>query len=119
MSCGKIQSMLGRGNVEKMMKKMNIKTNEIDAEKVIIKKSDGDIVIENPQVMLMNMMGRDVYQVTGDAREGKKEEKKETKEEDIKMVMEQTGHDRSTVESKLEELNNDLAKAIMDLKKKE
>ncbi len=96
--------------IEQMMKKMNINTREIDASEVTIKADSGDIVIESPQVMIMNMMGRDVYQITGTVR-------KAPKEDDVKIVMEQTGRDKPTVEKKLEELNNDLAKAIMELKK--
>ncbi len=96
--------------IEQMMKKLNINTREIDASSVIIKAAAGDIIIESPEVMVMNMMGRDVYQITGKARPA-------PKEQDVKIVMEQTGKSRTEVERKLEEMNNDLAKAIMDLKK--
>jgi alpha-NAC-related protein len=96
--------------VEQMMKKLNITTKQVDAIEVVIKSKDGTIIIDKPEVMIMNMMGRDVYQITGKSRKG-------PKEDDVKMVMEHTGKDRATVEKKLEDLNNDLAKAIMDLKK--
>jgi alpha-NAC-related protein len=96
--------------VEQMMKKLNITTKQIEATEVIIKTKEGNLVIEAPEIMIMNMMGRDVYQITGKAKKG-------AKAEDIRMVMEHTGKDKVTVEKKLEELNNDLAKAIMELKK--
>ena len=96
--------------IEQMMKKLNINTREIDASSVIIKAASGDIVIESPEVMVMNMMGRDVYQITGKAKAG-------PKEQDVKIVMEQTGKSRNDDERKLEEMNKDLAKAIMELKK--
>jgi nascent polypeptide-associated complex subunit alpha len=96
--------------VEQMMKKLNITTKSIDATEVVIKSKDGNIVIDSPEVMIMNMMGRDVYQITGKAKKG-------VKDEDVRMVMEHTGKDKVTVEKKLEELNNDLAKTIMELKK--
>ena len=96
--------------IEQMMKKLNINTKEIDAIEVVIKTESGNIVISAPEIMVMNMMGRDVYQITGKVSAG-------AKEEDVKVVMEHTGKDRQTVEKKLEELNNDLAKAIMELKK--
>ena len=98
--------------VEQMMKKLNIKTRQIDATEVIIKTAQGDLLIKSPEVMVMNMMGRDVYQITGNAVAAKN-----VKEEDVKMVMEHTGKDKQTVEKKLEDLNNDLARAIMELKK--
>jgi len=98
--------------IEQMMKKLNINTRELNAKEVVIKTEGGDIVIDSPEVMIMNMMGKDVYQITGDVKAGKG-----VSEDDIKLVMEQTGSDRSTVEKKMEEMNNDLARVIMELKK--
>ena len=99
--------------MEQMMKKLNMNVKNIDAKEVIIKTDNGNIIISDPEVMVVDMMGKDVYQITGDISG-----KKGSNEEDIKMVMEHTGKDRQTVEKKLEELNNDLAKAIMELKGK-
>jgi len=100
------------GRIEKMMKKMGIKTEMIDAEEVIIKCKDKKIIIEKPTVMLTNVMGQDAYQVTGSVRVIS------VNEDDIKMVMEKTGKSREEVVAKLEELNNDLARAIIELKEK-
>ncbi|MBI4170621.1 MAG: nascent polypeptide-associated complex protein [Candidatus Aenigmarchaeota archaeon] len=96
--------------IEQMMKKLNINTRELDASEVTIRTDSGDIIIEAPEIMIMTMGGRDVYQITGQVRKG-------PKEEDVRTVMEHTGKDRTAVEKKLEELNNNLAKAIMELKK--
>jgi nascent polypeptide-associated complex subunit alpha len=96
-----------------MMKKLNMNVRQVPAEKVIIKSSGKDIIISDPQVMIVNTMGRDIFQITGEISE-----KATTNEDDIKTVMEKTGKDRETVVKKLEELDNDLAKAIMELKKK-
>ena len=97
--------------IQEMMKKLNMKVREIDAEKVVIHGKDKDIVIENPQIMIADMMGKEVYQITGEVCE-----RSALSEDDIKIVMNKTGKDRETVVKKLEELNNDLAKAIMELK---
>ncbi len=94
-----------------MMRKLNMNIQEIPAEVVVIKSKGKQIIISNPEVMLANMMGKDVYQITGVVSESVP-----VSEEDILMVMEQTGKDRDIVLSKLEELNNDLAKAIIELK---
>ena len=123
--------MLGMGGLgkmdpaklEKLMKKMNIDTGIVDAMEVIIKKNDGkEIVFSEPQVMTVNMQGNLVYQVSGETseRETKEDKKDEAvlKEEDVKLIMDQTGKDKETVEKTLERLNNDLAKAIMELKNK-
>jgi alpha-NAC-related protein len=100
--------------IQAMMKKLNLNVQEIPAEVVIIKTKDKHIIISRPEVMLADMMGREVYQVSGEVSESYP-----VNEDDIQMVMDKTGKDRDTVAKKLEELNNDLAKAIMELKEKE
>jgi nascent polypeptide-associated complex subunit alpha len=94
-----------------MMRKLNMNIQEIPAEMVVIKSKNKQIIISNPEVMLANMMGRDVYQITGVVSESVP-----VSEEDIRLVMEQTGKERDVVLAKLEELDNDLAKAIVELK---
>ncbi|MFA4820334.1 MAG: nascent polypeptide-associated complex protein [Candidatus Aenigmatarchaeota archaeon] len=108
--------MLGKPNpkmVEQMMKKLNMKVQEIPAELVIIKTKDKNIIISRPEIMLADMMGREVYQISGEVSESFP-----VNEDDVQLVMDKTGKDRETVVKKLEELNNDLAKAIMELKGK-
>ena len=100
--------------LEKMMKKLNMNVQQIPADVVVIKTKEKSIVISKPEVMLANMMGRDIYQVTGEVSESYP-----ISEDDIKVVMEKTGKDREAVVKKLEELNNDLAKAIIELKEAE
>lgn len=100
--------------MEKIMKKLNMNVRQVEAEVVVIKAKDRNIIISKPEIMIANLMGRDVYQIMGEVSENQP-----VREEDIKMVMEKTGKDRATVEKKLEELNNDLARAIMDLKEME
>ncbi|MBI4174451.1 MAG: nascent polypeptide-associated complex protein [Candidatus Aenigmarchaeota archaeon] len=96
--------------VEQIMKKLNMKVQEIPAELVTIKAKDKTIIISNPQIMLADMMGREVYQISGEVSESS------VNEEDVRMIMDKTGKDRDTVVKKLEELDNDLAKAIVELK---
>ena len=98
--------------MEKMMKQMGMQMNEIDAREVIIKCADSQIRIESPQVIIANIMGKKVYQVSGN----EKHESLVPKKDDVRMVMEQTGKDEKTVTEKLKELNNDLAKVILELK---
>ena len=108
--------MFGRDpkDLEKVMRKLNMNIAQIPADMVIIKSKEKQIVISNPEVMLANMMGREVYQITGEVSESVP-----ISEEDVKMIMDQTGRDRNTVVKKLEDLNNDLAKAILELKEKD
>ena len=100
--------------MKEMLKKMNINIKEVDAEEVIIKCSDRSIIISKPEIMIANMMGKDVYQISGEVSEAAT-----VNEKDIEFVMEKTGKDRDTVVKKLEELNNDLVRAIMELKGQE
>jgi nascent polypeptide-associated complex subunit alpha len=99
-------------DIEKMMRKLNMDVQQIPADIVIIKSKEKQIVISSPEVMLANMMGREVYQVTGEVSESVP-----INEDDVKIIMDKTGRDRDTVVKKLEELNNDLARAILELKK--
>jgi len=100
--------------LEKMMKKLNLNVQEIPAEVVVIKTKQKNIIISKPEIMLAKLMGRDVYQISGEVSESYN-----VSEEDIQMVMEKTGKDRDAVVRKLEELNNDLARAIIELKEAE
>lgn len=97
--------------VQEMMKKMNLKIRELKAEEVIIKCRDKNIIISEPEIMIADMLGKEVYQISGVVSEAER-----ISEEDIKLIMKKTGKDRETVVQKLEDLNNDLAKAIMELK---
>ena len=99
--------------VEQIMKKLNMKVQQIEAEEVIIRTKEKDIIISRPEIMLADMMGREVYQVSGEVSE-----RTLVNEDDVRMIMDKTGKDRDIVVKKLEELDNDLAKAIMELKEK-
>ncbi len=97
--------------IQEMMKSLKMNVEEIKSEEVIIKCSDKNIIISKPNVMLTNIMGKDVYQITGEISESSVID-----ENDIATVMEKTGKGRGEVVKKLEELDNDLAKAIRELK---
>lgn len=99
--------------LERAMKQMGMQMSHIDAEEVIIKTSDKEIVISNPQVSKVNMMGQDTFQITGDISERPREE---ISEEDVEMVAEQAGVSKEEAKATLEE-TKDIAEAIMKLKK--
>ena len=104
--------------MQKAMKRLGIKQEEIDAEEVIIKTAGKNLIIKNPHVSRINMMGQETIQVVGDIEEVDKEEKDEISEEDIATVM---GQANCTKEDALEALGNsngNLAEAILKLQKK-
>ena len=96
-------------NMEKVMKQMGIKQEEVDADEVIIKSSSKNLIIKNPKVTKIHMQGHETFQIVGDVQE-------ESNEEDIKTIIEQTGCSKEEAEKALEE-HEDLTEAIMSLKK--
>ncbi len=97
--------------MKKMMQRMGIKQREVDSDRVIIESQDKDIVILNPQVVKVNMMGQDTFQISGQITE----REKGIDPEDIETVMEKAGVDEETARKALEKSEGDLAKAILDL----
>ena len=100
--------------LEGMMKKMGIAQQNIDAKRVIIELEEGNIIIDEPNVVKINMSGNESWQITGEARE---EAKEGFSEDDVKMVVEKTKASEEEVRNFLKENNGDIALAIMELKK--
>ncbi|NOZ82082.1 MAG: nascent polypeptide-associated complex protein [Candidatus Micrarchaeota archaeon] len=100
--------MFSEKQLQSLMKKMGIKTEEIQAEEVVIKTASGEIVIEDPNVTKVKMGNKVTFQITGEVKERK------FTEEDVKLVCEKTGVDEETARRVLEE-TGDLAAAIMKI----
>jgi nascent polypeptide-associated complex subunit alpha len=98
--------------MEAAMRKMGMQQQEIEASEVIIKTHSKDVVIESPQVSKINVMGQDMFQITGNVIE----RAAEINEEDVKTVSEQAGVSFEAAKKALGESNGDLAAAIMKLK---
>lgn len=103
--------------MQKAMKKLGIKQEEIDAELVIIKTAGKDLVIKNPQVTMVNMMGQETIQVIGDITEVDRNEKAELDEDDIATIIEQASCTREEATEALGQSNGNLAEAILKLQK--
>ena len=101
--------------MQKAMKRLGIKQEEIDAELVIIKTSDKDIVIKNPHVSKVNMMGQETIQVIGDITEV---ERQSINDEDLTTVIEQTNCSKEEALDALQDSNGNLAEAILKLQNK-
>ena len=98
--------------MQKMMQKMGMKQEEIDATEVIIKTNDKNFIVRNPQVLKIDMMGQKSLQVTGDI-----EEESSISKEDVSTVALQADVSEEEARKALEESDGDLAEAIMKLKK--
>ncbi|MDD3263830.1 MAG: nascent polypeptide-associated complex protein [Candidatus Nanoarchaeia archaeon] len=104
--------------IQKMMKQMGMQQEEIDAEYVIIKTPEHKILINDPQITKVNMMGQDTYQIVGDEEileDDDEEEVIEIDEDDLKLVMEETGATEDEALDALEKTNADIAEAILIL----
>lgn len=101
--------------MQQAMKKMGIQQTEVPATEVIIKTEDKEIVITNPQVSKVNMMGQQTYQVVGEEHERELDTTPKINEEDIKTVAEQANVDQEKAKAALENAKGDIAKAILDL----
>ncbi len=98
--------------LERIARQMGMKMETIDAEEVIIKTKDKDIIISNPQVSKVNMMGQETFQITGSVSE---KSKQEFSEEDIKIIIEKTGVSEEEAKDALKETGS-VAEAIIKLK---
>lgn len=101
--------------MKRMMKKMGLDSNELDAEKVTIETKDKNLVFDNPQVIAMDMKGQKMYQVVGEPREEPKEGKVLIPDEDIKMVADRADVSEEEAKKALEEVDGEPAEAIIEL----
>jgi nascent polypeptide-associated complex subunit alpha len=98
------------------MKRLGIQQQEIDATEVIIRTAEKEIIIENPQVSKVNMMGQETFQIVGKPIERSLDTTPDINEDDIKTVMEQAEVDEETAKKALQKAKGDIAQAIIDLK---
>jgi nascent polypeptide-associated complex subunit alpha len=103
-----------------LMRQMGINQEEIEANRVIIEKDDGKIIIENPSIAKVTMQGQDSFQISGKIIEETPEEESEEEkmEEDIKNIVEQTGVSKDIAAIELEKNQGDVAETIIALSKK-
>lgn len=99
------------------MKKMGIQQEDLEAEEVLIRLKDREIVISNPSVAKVNMMGQKTYQISGEETERSISTEVEIGDDDVKTVVDQTGASEDEARAAIKEHDGDLAEAIMSLKK--
>jgi nascent polypeptide-associated complex subunit alpha len=105
----------------RMMQRMGMNMDSMpDVEQVIIRTNSKEIVVDQPEVAILEMQGQKIFQVIG----GKVTErapqsttdstpKISVSEEDVKLVADQTGKSVEEARNALEECEGDLAKAIL------
>jgi nascent polypeptide-associated complex subunit alpha len=106
---------------KRMMQRMGLSMDAMpDVEQVVIKTSNKEITIEEPEVAMIEMQGQKIFQITGGKISEKAAERKPSgvAEEDVRLVADQTGKSVEEARKALEESNGDLAKAILLLQSK-
>ena len=104
--------MFNQKQMQKAMKRMGIRSEEIDAEEVIIRCRDRDIVVTEPAVSKIKMGNQETFQVMGVVTERLREK---FSEDDVKLVTEQADCSEEDAIKALDE-TGDIAEAIIKLK---
>ncbi len=107
---------------KRMMQRMGMNMDTVaDVQQVIIRTATKDIVIDEPEVAILQVQGQKMYQVIG----GEVSEQAPSKmgasaaaaplfsEEDVQLVVDQTGKSLEKAKEALQECGGDLAKAIL------
>ncbi|MCL5678927.1 MAG: nascent polypeptide-associated complex protein [Thermoplasmataceae archaeon] len=108
--------------MKRMMAQMGIKSDEMpDVKTVILKGTTKDYVISNAQVMMIEARGEKTFQIVGNMKEVPKSaaEKEiavpQYNEDDLRLVIDQTGVSREKAIEALKKANGQPAQAIIDL----
>jgi nascent polypeptide-associated complex subunit alpha len=107
---------------KRMMQRMGMNMDSVpDVQQVIIRTPDKDIVIDEPEVAILQVQGQKMYQVIGgqvseqapSQRQAASGSQQTFSEEDVQLVADQTGRSLEKAKEALEECGGDLAKAIL------
>ena len=114
--------------MQQMMKQMGIDVDELDAEEVVITKSDGEqLVFDNPDITVMDARGQETYQVVGEPEtreagsggasavesgESGDSGASEIPDADVEIVAQRAGATEDDAREALEATDGDLAAAV-------
>ncbi|MDS0258009.1 nascent polypeptide-associated complex protein [Haloarcula sp. S1CR25-12] len=115
--------------MQKMMEQMGIDMADIDAEEVIIRTPDEELVFTDAEVQLMEAQGQKTYQVVGEPESRDRGESTAAveagdepsgddsgvDEDDVELVAMRAGVDEDTAREALEANDGDLADAVDEL----
>ncbi|RLE43215.1 nascent polypeptide-associated complex protein [Candidatus Woesearchaeota archaeon] len=105
---------LNMKDMMKAMQRLGIKQEKVDSEEVIISCKEKDIVIRNPDVVIVDFQGQKMFQISGVVEE---REKTGLRDEDIALVAEKAGVSEEKAKEALEKVGGDIAKALLELEK--
>jgi nascent polypeptide-associated complex subunit alpha len=98
-----------------MMQRMGLNMSAMpDVQEVIFRTSSKEVIVENPEVAVMEMQGQKIFQVTGERIVEKAIEKAiKIPEEDVQLVATQARVSPEQARAALEQTKGDLAQAIL------
>ena len=98
-----------------MMQRMGMNMGAMpEVEQVVFKTSTKEIIVENPEVTVMEMQGQKIFQVMGERITEKTVEKAvKIPEEDVQLVAAQANVSPEQARAALEQTKGDLAQAIL------
>jgi nascent polypeptide-associated complex subunit alpha len=110
-------------DAKRMMQKMGMKIDEIDGvTEVLIRTATREIIIEEPVVTSVVVQGQRMYQITGGSAHERtpsaEAAQPEVPDDDVNLVVAQTGRTMDEAKAALKESGGDLAEAILRLKQK-
>ena len=114
-----MQRRMNPRDAKRMMQRMGMNMEGVDeVEEVIIRTPVKEIVIEAPEVAIVNVQGQKIFQVAGGKVSERAPQNKSAKtptisEEDAQLVAGQTGKSIEEARNALIESEGDLAKAIL------
>lgn len=109
--------------MEKMMEQMGIDSSDIDAEEVIIRTGDEELVFDTPEVQRISAQGQETYQIIGSPEsraqsEGEEESTSDSAaipDSDVEIVAGRTGVSEADAREALQAEDGDLAAAVSRL----
>ena len=114
--------------MEQMMKQMGIDVEDIEAEEVIIRTDEYDLVFDNAEVTKMDARGQETYQVIGSPEQVESgtagaisgadsddDPSSAIPDEDVELVVTRTGVSEDEAREALEANDGDLAAAVGSL----
>jgi nascent polypeptide-associated complex subunit alpha len=118
--------------MKQMMEQMGIDVEELDAEEVVVRTADEELVFEAPQVTRMDAQGQQTYQVIGDperrergageandaeADDGGTDDASagDVPDSDVRIVAQRTGASEDDARAALAAEDGDLAAAVSRL----
>ena len=100
--------------MNQMMKRLGINVKEIDnVEKVIIQTDTKEYLFDDVEVTVMEAQGQKTFQISGNP--AIKDRAKDQTNDDVKLIVEQTGKSEEEARRALKETNGDIAEAILKL----